>query len=556
MKIALAQLNYHVGDFSNNVSAICDAIEKAKSQGAGLVVFAELSVCGYPPRDFLEFSDFIRRSSEAVETIASKCTGIAAIVGAPSVNPAAKGKPLYNTAFFLADGKIRAEIHKTLLPNYDVFDEYRYFEPNRLPGSVVEYKGFRFAITICEDLWNIADDPLYVRNPMDELSGQSPDILINIAASPFNYNQEIKRLEVLSKNAVTYSLPVVYVNQVGGQTELIFDGGSMVVGSDGAVGTRLKEFSEDFAIYDFSKSRIPNPAPHSHVPKSSFHSFTSPEATRLIYQALVLGIRDYFGKLGFSKAILGLSGGIDSAVTLVLAAEALGNQNVRAILLPSQFSSDHSITDARLLAENLDVAYDIIPIEDAYKTIELTLQPQFAGQPFNIAEENIQARIRGVILMALSNKFGYILLNTSNKSEAAVGYGTLYGDMCGGLSVLGDVYKLQVYELARLINAASEVIPENTILKPPSAELRPDQKDSDSLPDYSILDQVLFRYIEQRTGPEELIREGYDETTVRRVLKLVNTNEYKRAQTPPILRVSPKAFGMGRRMPIVAKYLS
>ena len=568
MKIALAQLNYHVGDFAYNVARITETIGKAKLQGADLVVFAELSVCGYPPRDFLEFDDFIRRCSEAIETIASACHGIAAIVGAPSVNTARKGKPLYNTAWFLADGKILSKSHKTLLPNYDVFDEYRYFEPNRLPYSVTEYMGTRFALTICEDLWNIADDPLYVRNPMDELTGLNPDILINIAASPFNYNQERIRREVLSRTATTYNLPVVYVNQTGGQTELIFDGGSMVVDPTGVVLAKLKEFEEDLLVLEIQKSEVRSQRsntvamPSGDIPSNPSeiqefdHSFISPETTRLIHDALILGIRDYFGKLGFSKAVLGLSGGIDSAVTLVLAVRALGNSNVRAILLPSQFSSDHSITDALLLAKNLNVTHETIPIEQAFQSIEQTLRPQFAGLPFNLAEENIQARIRGLILMALSNKFGYILLNTSNKSEAAVGYGTLYGDMCGGLSVLGDVYKTQVYNLARFINSESAIIPENSILKPPSAELRPGQQDSDSLPDYAILDQILFNYIERRTGPEELIRDGFDDTTVRRVLKLVNTNEYKRAQTPPILRVSPKAFGMGRRMPIVAKYLS
>jgi len=579
MKIALAQLNYHVGDFVNNVSRIIEHIELAKSQQADIVVFAELSVCGYPPRDFLEFDDFIRRCSDAVDAIAAECVGIAAIVGTPSVNPNPKGKPLYNSAWFLADGKVLAKIHKTLLPNYDVFDEYRYFEPNRLPASIVTYRDFHFAVTVCEDLWNVTDDPLYVRNPMDELAVLNPDVIINIAASPFNYNQPAIRREVLSRNAKKYSLPVIYVNQVGGQTELIFDGGSMVVDSRGAIVMELKLFDEDLLIYDCQKQDIERPEKNSsepeHIITSSHHhiitsahqhistsahqhisvSAHSPETTRLIHNALLLGIRDYFGKLGFSKAILGLSGGIDSAVTMVLAAKALGNDNVRAILLPSQFSSDHSIADARQLAENVRVPYDIISIEEAFNTFERTLQPQFAGLPFNLTEENIQARIRGVILMALSNKFGYILLNTSNKSEAAVGYGTLYGDMCGGLSVLGDVYKTQVYDLAHYLNAGSEIIPENSINKPPSAELRPGQKDSDSLPDYEILDEILFRYIEQSIGPYELITAGFDETTVKRVLKMVNINEYKRYQTPPILRVSPKAFGMGRRMPIVAKYL-
>jgi NAD+ synthase (glutamine-hydrolysing) len=457
-----------------------------------------------------------------------------------------------------------------------VFDEYRYFEPNRLPYSVVEYRGFRFALTVCEDLWNIADDPLYIRNPVDELVKLDPGVIINIAASPFNYNQPEIRRDILVRNALKYNLPVVYVNQVGGQTELIFDGGSMVVDSRGEVGLELKVFEEDLGFYEMQNAKckmqnakckmqnakldIIQPSLQQNIFKSSnlqiFKSSNSPDKIQLIYPALVLGIRDYFEKMGFSKAILGLSGGIDSAVTLVLAAKALGTENVRAVLLPSQFSSDHSISDAVSLAKNLGVQFDIIPIEEAFHSIENTLQPQFAGQPFNLAEENIQARIRAVILMAMCNKFGYILLNTSNKSEAAVGYGTLYGDMCGGLSVLGDVYKTQVYELARFINKEAEIIPRNSILKPPSAELRPGQKDSDSLPDYEILDEILFQYIEQRTGPNELIAAGFEESMVKRVLKMVNANEYKRYQTPPILRVSPKAFGMGRRLPIVGKYLS
>ncbi len=552
MKIALAQLNYRVGDFGNNVSRIIENIEIAKSKDADVVVFAELSVCGYPPRDFLEFDDFIRRSDEAVALIAEKCRGIAAIVGAPSVNPAPKGKPLYNSAYFLADGKVLAKAHKTLLPNYDVFDEYRYFEPNRLPYSVVEYKECRFAMTICEDLWNISDDPLYIRNPMDELKRLDPDVIINIAASPFSYNQPETRRDILAKNAVAYNLQVIYVNQIGGQTELIFDGDSMVIDEQGQVVESLKKFEEDFCIYELqsAESKRQNAKP------GGFRTSYSQNSISLIHDALILGIRDYFGKMGFSKAVLGLSGGIDSAVTLVLAARALGNGNVRAIMLPSQFSSDHSISDAVVLADNLDVQYEIIPIADAFHSFEATLKTQFAGLPFNLAEENIQARIRAVILMALSNKFGYILLNTSNKSEAAVGYGTLYGDMCGGISVLGDVYKTQVYDLAKFINKEQEVIPHNSIVKPPSAELRPDQKDSDSLPDYDILDRILYLYIEMRTGPDELIAGGYDAEVVKKILRLVNNNEYKRYQTPPILRISPKAFGMGRRMPIVGKYLS
>ena len=545
MNIALAQLNYRIGDFEQNVARIIAGIHKAKEAGSDLVVFAELSVCGYPPRDFLEFDDFIEKCYKGVLRIAEECTDIAAIIGSPSVNPAEKGKPLYNTAYFLADGRVQSLVHKTLLPNYDVFDEYRYFEPNRLPYDVVEYRGRRIALTICEDLWNIGDDPLYVRNPMDELIRLNPDLLINIAASPFHYGQAADRFDVLRRNAITYGIPVFYVIHVGGQTELLFDGGSMVINAGGDLVSCLKRFQEDFSVFD---TEALNPGP-----------FQDPEdrsVISLIYDGLVMGIRDYFHKMGFSKAILGLSGGIDSAVTLVLAAEALGKDNVKAVLLPSEFSSDHSIKDAKDLAVNLQVEYEIIPIDESFRAIGHSLEPLFRGQPFNLTEENLQARIRAVILMALSNKFGYILLNTSNKSEAAVGYGTLYGDMCGGLSVLGDVYKTQVYELAGYINSGREVIPRNSIIKPPSAELRPGQKDSDSLPEYDILDKILYQYIEKRKGPKELLEEGFEEATVKLVLRLVNTSEYKRYQTPPILRVSPKAFGMGRRMPIVGKYLS
>jgi NAD+ synthase (glutamine-hydrolysing) len=550
MRIALAQINYRIGDFGNNIARIKEAIEKAKKMPADVVVFSELAVCGYPPRDFLEFEDFIRQSGKAIESIASACKGIAAIVGGPSVNPSDKGKPLYNTAFFLAEGKIIGQSFKTLLPNYDVFDEYRYFEPNRLPYSLTEYKKYKFAVTICEDLWNIADDPLYVRNPMDELAKLDPDVIINIAASPFHYSQQAIRRDILQRNAKKYNLPVFYVNHVGGQTELLFDGGSMVIGPEGNIFDELNYFEEDLRVYNL------NDFIYGKKPSGQKVETGIPEKTALIHDALVMGIRDYFHKMGFTKAILGLSGGIDSAVTLVLAANALGSENVKAVLLPSRYSSEHSIRDAIELADNLNVSHEIISIDDAFSSFEKTLEKSFHGLPFSLAEENIQARARAVILMALSNKFGYILLNTSNKSEAAVGYGTLYGDMSGGLAVLGDVYKTEVYELSAYINRKKEIIPANTISKPPSAELKPGQKDSDSLPEYSILDRILFQYIEQRQGPEELIQAGFSEEIVRKVLRLVNTNEYKRYQTPPILRVSPKAFGMGRRMPIVAKYLS
>ncbi len=549
MRIALAQINYHIGDFEGNVSKIKAAIQEGKKQLADVVVFAELAVCGYPPRDFLEFDDFIRKCYTSIESIAEECRDIAAIVGSPSINPAEKGKPLYNSAFFLSEGKIQSISNKTLLPNYDVFDEYRYFEPNRQPYHVIEYKKYRFAITICEDLWTTFDNPLYIRNPMEDLSKLNPDLIINISASPFHYEQETVRKDVLTRTAKIYGIPLFYVNHVGAQTELLFDGASLVISPDGSIFDELNYFGEDLRVYNLNDFLYKQQ-------KEEIRDKTSKPRIELIHDALVMGIRDYFLKMGFPKAILGLSGGIDSAVTLVLAARALGSEHVKAVLLPSKFSSEHSVRDAIELADNLNVSHDIISIEEAFQIFENTLSPIFKGLSFNLTEENLQARIRAVILMALSNKFGYILLNTSNKSEIAVGYGTLYGDMCGGISVVGDLYKTQVYEMAQFINRKKEIIPANTMIKPPSAELRPGQKDSDSLPEYKILDQILYRYIEQRKGPNDLIKEGFDEATVRKVLKLVNTNEYKRFQTPPILRISPKAFGMGRRMPIVARYLS
>jgi NAD+ synthase (glutamine-hydrolysing) len=549
MKIALAQINYHIGNFESNVSKIISAIEKGKAQGADLVVFAELAVSGYPPRDFLEFDDFINQCNKAVHQIAQACRGISAIVGAPVANPDFQGKDLYNAAFLLEDGKIKSVTHKTLLPNYDIFDEYRYFEPNRT-FNTVEVKGTRIALTICEDLWNVGNNPLYTINPMDELMAEKPELIINIAASPFNYNQHITRTEVLKQNALKYNLPLFYVNHAGAQTELLFDGGSLVMDDKGALIHELKYFDEDFKIFDTHKLK------QDTAGRQTAKYPRGKEKIGLIHDALIMGVKNYFEKLGFNKAVLGLSGGIDSAVTLAIAAKALGHENILSVLMPSEFSSQHSIDDSIQLVKNLNSPYKIIHISEAYERFNLDLEEHFQGLPFGLAEENLQARIRGVFLMALSNKFGYILLNTSNKSEAAVGYGTLYGDMNGGLSVLGDVYKTEVFELARYINQNGEVIPENIITKPPSAELRPNQKDSDSLPEYDLLDRLLFEYIENRKGPRELIKLGFDESTVKKTLRLVNINEYKRYQTPPILRVSPKAFGMGRRMPIVARYLS
>lgn len=559
MRIALAQLNYTIGDFESNIQKIIASIDKAKSEKADLIVFAELCVCGYPPRDFLEFNDFIAKCRRSADEIATHCKGITAIIGSPVVNPKPEGKNLFNAALVISDGKLSAEAHKALLPTYDIFDEYRYFEPGR-DFTCITVNGVRIALTICEDLWNVDDGPMYVSSPMDTLISEQPELMINIAASPFDYAHADERKAVLRKNTEKYKLPLIYVNHVGAQTELIFDGGSVALMKSGKVATELHYFLEDFRIIEYdekAKDLVPSGvSPALNQTSAQDVLATDSQSIENIYHALILGIKDYFGKQNFKKAILGLSGGIDSAVVSVLAADALGKENVHVIMMPSQFSSSGSVDDSVLLVQNLGITSDLIPIGKIFDQYSEALRPFFKELPFNVAEENLQARIRGALLMAESNKFGYILLNTSNKSELAVGYGTLYGDMCGGISVIGDVYKTQVYALARYINREKEIIPENIITKAPSAELRPNQKDSDSLPEYDILDRVLFLYIEKRLGPNEIISEGFDPALVNRILKLVNTNEYKRHQFAPILRVSSKAFGQGRRLPIVGKYLS
>jgi len=546
MKIALAQLNYHIGNFEANTHKIIEHLGQAKEKGADLVVFAELAVCGYPPRDFLEFEEFIALCEQAALKIAEHCTDIACIIGLPVKNEQLAGKDLFNAAYFIENGQVKSIVRKALLPNYDVFDEYRYFEP-ATSFECIPFKGKKIALTICEDLWNINNNPLYVSNPMDELILQQPDLMINIAASPFSYCHDDERIVVLAENARKYKLPLLYVNQVGAQTEIIFDGGSMVFDAKGQMLDELPYFKEAIGLYEFKDQHIQHLQPLEHRPVPDIEQ---------IHDALLLGIKDYFEKSGFKKAVLGLSGGIDSAIVCALACRALGAENVMAVLMPSKYSTDHSVQDALDLVKNIGCQHEIIPIKEAADAFDQMMAPAFHDLPFNLTEENIQARCRGIVVMAMSNKFGYILLNTSNKSECAVGYGTLYGDMCGAIGVIGDVYKTQVYQLAHYINKDAEVIPENSIVKPPSAELRPGQKDSDSLPDYDILDQILFQYIELKKSSAAIIAQGFDEALVRRIIKMVNTAEFKRYQTPPILRVSPKAFGMGRRMPIVGKYLS
>jgi NAD+ synthase (glutamine-hydrolysing) len=603
MKIAIAQQNYHVGNFEANTQKILEGIQRAKAAGADLVVFTELSVCGYPPRDFLEFEDFVARCYAAIDRIREHADTIGVIVGAPARNPVKEGKDLFNAAWLLYEKEIKGVAHKTCLPNYDVFDEYRYFEPG-YEWKVIPFKGKKIALTICEDIWNLGDNPLYRVCPMDQLIRQHPDLMINISASPFDYDHDEDRKEVVRQNVLKYHLPMYYVNAVGSQTEIVFDGGSVVYDAKGNLVRELNYFEEDFAVVPLPH-RVPplyeellpglsvatsrvnqeeeekellaaTPVEEGWRPVTTsqqvfdkdmrvskmndperIHEYLVDEANiRQIRRALILGIRDYFSKMGFSKAIIASSGGVDSAVTLALACEALGAANVRAVLLPSQYSSSHSVSDAEQLSRNLGNPYDIIAIKEVYDALLHTLEPVFKDTSFGLAEENLQSRARGNIVMGLANKFGYVMLNTSNKSELSTGYGTLYGDMAGGLSVLGDVYKGQVYALARDINKNGEIIPEHILAKAPSAELRPGQKDSDSLPEYEILDKVLYQYIERRQGPREIIAMGIDEAVVRRILKLVNTSEYKRNQFCPIIRVSCKAFGVGRRVPIVAKYLS
>jgi NAD+ synthase (glutamine-hydrolysing) len=550
MKLTVAQLNYHIGNFAGNKDLICKAIRKAKTAGSDLIIFSELCIPGYPPLDLLDRLDFIEKCNQTVQEIAKECTGIAAIVGAPTLNKKTEGKKLFNSALLLSEGKVIFSANKALLPTYDIFDEYRYFEPEK-KFSVFLFRGLRLAITICEDLWDeqpfdneFEKTRLYTLSPMEELIKQNPDIIINIAASPFSYTKIEAKENIFISKAIKYKIPVISVNQTGANTELIFEGASILVNDKGEKFYQLPFFEEVVETYTFENIKSGSIAGKE----------TSTDPISLIYKALVTGLRDYFSKTGLKSGIIGLSGGIDSALCLCLAADALGNKNVRAMLMPSRYSSDHSVRDAIALADTLDVHYDIVSIEKPFNAFEENLLPVFSGMNCDVTEENIQARIRAILLMAVSNKYGCIVLNTSNKSEAAVGYGTLYGDMAGGLSVIGDVYKTDVYRLAGFINRESEIIPENIIRKLPSAELRPDQFDTDSLPDYNILDPILYQYIELQKPASRIIKDGADKDTVLKVIRMIDFNEYKRYQAPPVLRISSKAFGAGRRMPLVARY--
>jgi len=545
MKIALCQINPIIGDIEGNKKKILEGYQKGIDNGADLVIFPELALTGYSPQELIEKKEFRLIVKEATEKIASHTVSVGLIFGTISEEFDKVGTGLYNSAVLCYEGKIQFTQYKTLLPNYDVFDEVRYFESAK-DVYVVPFKGERLGISICEDIWNDADywkQRRYYRDPVQRLVDKGSTILINISASPYAYGRRKERYDMLSTLTKTNQLPLAYVCVVGAQTDLIFDGASMCFNSKGELELMGKAYEEDFFIYDTEKKYEP---------------IVDVEASyeEEVLNALTLGLKDYLAKTGFKKVIVGLSGGIDSALVTYIAVNAVGKENVHVVMMPSQYSSEGSVKDAEELIKNLGITSDNISIQPVFDKINEMLQPAFSGKPNDITEENMQARIRGLYLMAFSNKFNYLLCTTGNKSEMAVGYGTLYGDMNGGLSVLGDVYKVDVFELARYINREKEVIPWNTINKPPSAELRPDQKDSDSLPDYEILDAILYQYIEKRKGPKEIIAIGYEEATVLRILKMVNLNEHKRYQTPPILRISSKAFGMGRRMPIVAKYLS
>jgi len=561
MKIAIAQLNFHVGNFEFNLEKIISKIREAIENNADLVVFSELAITGYPPRDFLDYPGFIEKCRNAIQRILPETQKIDCIIGLPWENPNRPGKALFNAALHLSDGEIKQIIHKALLPTYDIFDEYRYFEPGN-QFKCIQVKGHILALTICEDLWNI-ENQKYGVTPMDILIEENPELMINIAASPFFYGQRESRLEVLKANTLKYQIPLIYVNHIGAQTELIFDGGSLFMNPKGECIHPETYFHESFecihleelflekgsqAIDSFSKEKERG---FKHWSKFLFENKTYLER---IHKALLLGIKDFFVKSHFKKAVIGLSGGIDSSLVAVLAAQALGSENVLAVLMPSQYSSDHSLSDSYDLINRLGIEGFEIPIESITSSINHSLHPLFKDLPFSLAEENIQSRTRGVLLMAISNKLGFILLNTSNKSECAVGYGTLYGDMCGAISVIGDLYKTQVFSLCRYLNLEKEIIPRAILEKAPSAELRPDQKDSDSLPEYSDLDPILLGYIEENKDFQALIEDGFPKDRVEKTLGMVNRAEFKRYQSPPILRVSPKAFGMGRRMPIVGKY--
>jgi NAD+ synthase (glutamine-hydrolysing) len=543
VKIALGQINPTIGDFTGNKKKIIDSARQALTLGAEMVLFPELAVCGYPPRDLLEKPDFVARNQQVIDEIAQAVPQITIVCGFVSPAKVETGKSVMNSAAVLRDGAVQFVQSKMLLPTYDVFDESRYFDPAR-SQKLLPAGSKQFALTICEDAWNdkhFWHRRLYNVDPVDELLHAGGNFVINISASPFHLGKRELRRQMLETIARDNKVPVLFVNQVGGNDSLLFDGSSMVIAPDGRIVTQARSFEEDLVIFD------------SDTMQGDMHEQTAvgvPSA----YAALVLGTRDYVRKCGFKKVVIGLSGGIDSALTAAIAVNALGKENVTGIAMPSQYSSEHSIQDARELACKLGIRFELMPIGAIFDEYRKSLAPLFAGLPESIAEENIQSRIRGGLLMAFSNKFGDLVLTTGNKSELAVGYCTLYGDMVGGLAVIADVPKTMVYEISRYVNSIKPVIPQSTIDKPPSAELRPDQKDSDSLPPYEVLDKILKDYVEDYHTAEQIAADhGYDEQVVRDVIRMIERSEYKRQQAAPGLKITPKAFGVGRRFPIAQK---
>jgi len=543
VKIALGQINPTIGDFSGNSRKITECARQAHALGAEMALFPELAVCGYPPRDLLEKPAFVARSQQVVNEIAQAAPQITIICGFVSPAKVETGKSVMNSAAVLRQGTVQFVQSKMLLPTYDVFDESRYFDPAE-SQKLFPIGDKQLALTICEDAWNdkhFWHRRLYRVDPVDELLHAGGNVLLNISASPFHLGKRELRRQMLETIARDNKVPVVFVNQVGGNDSLIFDGSSMVIAPDGRIVAQAKSFAEDLIVYDTETGR------------GDMHEQTA-MGDASAYAALVLGTRDYVHKCGFHKAIIGLSGGIDSALTAVIAVDALGKENVTGIAMPSQYSSEHSVKDARSLACKLGIRFEVIPIGGIFDGYRQSLEPLFAGMPEDVAEENIQSRIRGNILMAMSNKFGELVLTTGNKSELGVGYCTLYGDMVGGLGVISDVPKTMVYSLSRYVNSLRPLIPQSTIDKPPSAELRPGQQDSDTLPPYEVLDNILEDYVEDyRTAEQIALDRGYEVKLVRDVIRMIERSEYKRQQAAPGLKITPKAFGFGRRFPIAQK---
>jgi len=539
MKIALAQINTRTGDLSGNTEKILDTIARARTLGADLVILPELTITGYPPEDLVEKNLFVQKNMTALDRVVAETHDIGAVVGFISPNESGEGHPAFNSVALIENRKILGVQHKSLLPNYDVFDEMRHFEAAK-ERKIFTYRGKRIGLAICEDSWNDKDfwpHPLYHTDPIADLAEQSCDWIINISASPFSIDKNLLRLEMFKNTSKKYRIPSVLVNLVGGNDSLIFDGCSFALNAQGEMIAQCRAFEEDMVLVDDDSVKGP------------FSPWQLNEEEQIL-EALILGVRDYLKKCGFKKSIIGLSGGIDSALVAAITVQAIGKENVIAVAMPSRYSSQHSLEDAKKLAENLGIEYRVIPIEGMFQSYIESLAPQFKGLPMDTTEENIQARIRGNILMALSNKFNAIVLSTGNKSELAVGYCTIYGDMCGGLAVISDVPKTMVYKLAHWINREKEIIPQHSITKTPSAELRPNQSDQDTLPPYEILDGILKAYIEDLKEFDEIVALGYDAAVVKNILTLIDRNEYKRRQAAPGLRVTSKAFGFGRRLPI------